>query len=395
MSASGDKRSLQGRLEVANPFELGQFLLLGNKTGALHLICQDQRGVLYFLNGQIVSAVGPDLKGGQDAAIEMLAWKVGDFQFLPEPVAPSEEIELRTENLLLEAARILDETGAGKEQIAAVLEQGDELSRTFAALTESHPDRAGRYSGTPADWLSDRAGRELVHVEGHPLRGRDLTGEWVDLSEETTPNPADIVDVDLAGPECGGWQQHQGRRFYLSWGTDGYRLVHPHGRPSLEKHLTDVEAITQQIAKASLVAVHGPSATGNTLLHILLTLLHTEMGEKVLYLSGVPTFDIGNGADCIHHVIEPGRDPGTVRRAIERWQPQRVAVDAPLMEETAGVVRDCWRSGTPVLIALGASDQDSATRQLHDVFGETHGGLLIRPAVTAPGPVLTLERPAA
>ena len=395
MSAPGGKKSLQGRLEVANPFELGQFLLLGNKTGALHLACEEQRGGLYFLDGQIVSAVGPDLKGGQDAAMKMLAWKAGDFQFLPEPVAPSEEIELRTENLLLEAARILDETGAGQQQIAAVLEQGDELTRTFAALTESAPDRQNQYSGTPADWLSEKAGRELVHLEGHPLRGRDLGGEWVTLAEEPTPNPAEVVEVDLEGPECGGWQRHEGCRFYLSWGTDGYRLVHPHGRPSLERHLTDVEAITQQTAKANLVAVHGPSSTGNTLLHALLTLLQAREGKRVLYFSGVPTFDIGDGADCIHHVIEPGRDPGTVRRAVERWQPQLVAVDAPLIEEIAQVARDCWRAGTPVLIALGAPDQESATQQLCGIFGEAHRGLLIRPAVTAPGPVLKAERPAA
>ena len=126
---SGDV--MQGQLQFASPFELGQFLLLGRKTGALHLTRDGKRGVLYVLEGQIVSAVSPELRSGEEAAAEMIRWTEGDFRFVPEPVMRTGEIEVGTENLLLEVARQMDETGLDEQAVAASLEKVPLFSETL------------------------------------------------------------------------------------------------------------------------------------------------------------------------------------------------------------------------------------------------------------------------
>ncbi len=57
---------------------------------------------------------------------------------------------MHIENLLLETARLMDETGQGEQQVAAAMEQGDELSRTFAALS-APPGICGRHGSGKAD----------------------------------------------------------------------------------------------------------------------------------------------------------------------------------------------------------------------------------------------------
>ena len=162
---------LTGQLNFASPFELGQFLLLGRKTGVLYLTSGDKRGELHVLEGQIVSANGPDLSNGQEAAMEVLRWTEGEFSFVPEPVPPSEEIDLGTENLLLETARRMDESGQGERQVAASLEAADELSRTFAAITAQAASTSPSAAGSACGWVLKAAGRSLAHMAGHPLMG--------------------------------------------------------------------------------------------------------------------------------------------------------------------------------------------------------------------------------
>jgi hypothetical protein len=380
-----EKYGLQGRLDVASPFEIGQFLLLGNKTGALHMIQGEQRGVLYVLDGQIVSAVGPDLKGGPEAAMRMLSWKSGTFHFIPEPVARSKEIEMHTENLLLETARLMDETGQGEQQVAAAMEQADELSRTFAALSSPATSANSADPGKPLEWLLADPGRQLVHRLGRPLYGRHPGRAWVSFSEKTLPEPAALLGVTCAGPPCNAWFEHKGHRLYLTWGTDGYRLVHPIPRVMIEQQMGEAADVRARLAASPLVVVFAEPGGGRDLLLGVLTLLRSESGMQTLYISGVPAIDIEDGRSCIHQVLAPGGSGGDLRAALARWQPDLIVADFEVEPEADALLRDAYWSGAALMLAVRATDARQAMHRVRDVVGEDCEPLLIRAGVDEGG----------
>ena len=370
MPTSHDKHMFQGRLEVATPFEIGQFLLLGNKTGALHLEHGNESGMLYVLDGQIVSAVGPDLKGGPEAAMRMLSWTTGTFRFVPEPVAKSEEIGMHTENLLLEAARRMDETGEGEQQVAAAIEQADELSRTFAAISSSGKSEERKEAGKPLDWLLEQPGRQLVHRAGHALYGWDRDRSWVVMKDQKKPDPALLLDTKLSGPPLNDWIEYEGRRLYLSWGQEGYRLVHPIPRAHIEAQMGDVSKIRDRLASSRLVAVFAQPGGGRDILLGVLTLVRAASGVQTHYISGLPAIDIEDGRTCVHQIVTLGSGAEAVREGLARWQPDLLVADYEVHPEIDALLGDAYRCGVSLMLAIRATDPAQALRRVAAVAGE-------------------------
>jgi hypothetical protein len=386
---------LAGRLQCASPFELGQFLLLGRKTGVLHLSSGDKRGELHVLEGQIVSAAGPDLSSGQAAAMEMLKWTEGDFHFVAEPVPPSEEIDVGTENLLLETARLMDESGQGERQVAASLEAADELSRTFAAITAQAASTSPAAAGSARGWLLQSPGRSLAHMTGHPLMGVGADGGAKQLDAGTTPDPGRVLGRAIEGPPRDEWVSEGGRRLYLSWGSEGYRLVCPYPTPAIEKHIPDHEAVGSMLCGATAVGIFGPSATGKSLLAALLATAQAGDGFRVLYVTGVPTHDLGDGQRILHVVTPPGAGAAHAQEALERWHPEAVVVDAEPSREMAVFIQHCRRGGIPLVMTLRASDGVWARKSVQFLLRETAGWKFLTPEVTSAGPRLRVSQEAA
>ncbi|MBE9478532.1 MAG: DUF4388 domain-containing protein [Chloroflexi bacterium] len=386
---------MRGRLDVVSPFELGQFLLLGRKTGALHLIRGEERGVLYVLEGRIVSAVGPDLRGGPDTAMKLIQWTEGEFHFIPESVAPSDEIPMGTENLLLETARLMDESGLGEKEVAASLEQVDELSRTFAAISATSIVESSGHGGSPSRWVAKVAGRSLLHVAGHALVGVAPDGAITAFDTRDVPDPGRVLGQSIDGPPVDEWMQRKGPRLYLSWGSEGFRLVHPFPSPAVERHLRDASAVEQMLGASAAVAIYGPSGVGKSLLTALLVSAQAAQGYRVLYLSGVPTHDLGDGSRIHHVVVAPGSSLMKVREALERWHPDSVAVDLEPSEEMAAFARSCRAGGIPLVLTLRAPERESARESVRVLYGDTRGWQFLSPSPAGAGPVLEVLQEAA
>ncbi len=386
---------MSGTLTCASPFDLGQFFLLGRKTGVLHLTQGEQRGELHFLQGQIVSAVGPDLKGGQETAMALLKWTEGKFRFVPEPVAASQEIELGTENLMLETARLMDESGEGERQIAASLEAADELSRTFAAITQSAVRTSAGGDESPSRWLFAARGRALLHVPGHPLAGTDETGRMHNLDEERKLDPGRVLGCSVTGPPYEGWLEVENRRVYLSWGAEGYRIVYPHCRPSAEHHLADHQAMGRMLSGATAVGIYGPSGAGKSLLAAILATAQAAEGFRVLYLTGIPSHDLGDGQRLTHVVSAPGGGGSAAQAALERWHPEAVVIDLEPSRDMASFVQNCRRGGLPIVLTLRAPDAEWARESVQFLLRETTGWQFLRPSVAGEGPALEVTQDAA
>lgn len=83
-----------------------------NYTGALSVEFGEQRGVIYFADGQIIHAELGD-ESGEQAFYEIIKWPGGTFNVHPELTAKTCTIHYRTDFLLMEGLRRLDEENAG------------------------------------------------------------------------------------------------------------------------------------------------------------------------------------------------------------------------------------------------------------------------------------------
>lgn len=81
-------------------------------TGGITVSYGDSDGVIYFVDGEIIHAEQGDLAGEQ-AIYQIITWPGGNFNIHPEMTSNVCTIHYRTDFLLLEALRRLDEERAG------------------------------------------------------------------------------------------------------------------------------------------------------------------------------------------------------------------------------------------------------------------------------------------
>ena len=125
--------AFQGSLSELPLPDIIQLVSVSGKTGRFTLTGEDRSGRIYLRNGQIVHASvaprseptgGSDLDEsrettGEDAIYELATWSNGDFVFEPDEASPAETIDKPNTNLLMEAARRMDEWQVLRKKIAS------------------------------------------------------------------------------------------------------------------------------------------------------------------------------------------------------------------------------------------------------------------------------------
>ena len=81
-------------------------------TGCITVIYGSSEGVIYFADGEIIHAVQGTLTG-EEAIYQIIKWPGGSFNIHPEMTSNVCTIHYRTDFLLMEALRRLDEERAG------------------------------------------------------------------------------------------------------------------------------------------------------------------------------------------------------------------------------------------------------------------------------------------
>lgn len=81
-------------------------------TGCITVIYGSNEGVIYFADGEIIHAVQGNLTG-EEAIYEIIKWPGGNFNIHPEMTSNVCTIHYRTDFLLMEAVRRMDEERAG------------------------------------------------------------------------------------------------------------------------------------------------------------------------------------------------------------------------------------------------------------------------------------------
>jgi hypothetical protein len=100
--------AFQGSLTELHLPDIIQLISVSGKNGVFHLVDGEMKGQIYLHDGQIVHAQIEDTSG-EEAVYTLAIWRRGDFRFEPGKASEIRTISKSNTNLLMEAARRLDE----------------------------------------------------------------------------------------------------------------------------------------------------------------------------------------------------------------------------------------------------------------------------------------------
>ena len=143
--------AFQGSLAELHLPDIIQLVSVSAKTGVFHLADGHLKGQIYLHDGRIVHATLDDISG-EEAVYALAIWNQGDFRFEPAPASEIRTISKSNTNLLMEAARRLDEWRVLSKKIPSV-----ELVPEFVV----QETREGQINLNTSEWLI------LSKIDGH------------------------------------------------------------------------------------------------------------------------------------------------------------------------------------------------------------------------------------
>lgn len=135
--------AFQGSLAELHLPDIIQLVSVSGKTGVFHLSDGTNRGDIWLHEGRIVHAEHEDL-WGEEAVYSLAIWRSGEFRFEAGIGSPRQTIQKSNTNLLMEAARRLDEWRVLSKKIPSV-----ELVPEFVILDS----REGQINLNTMEWL--------------------------------------------------------------------------------------------------------------------------------------------------------------------------------------------------------------------------------------------------
>lgn len=192
---------LRGNLRDFSLPDIIQLVGFGRKTGVLRVDCGEGGAALFFDEGAVVHAEFKDLQG-EAAVYALFHAGEGEFQFQKEIPSPDRTIAIDSTNLLMEAARLLDESrretlsGWDEEcwsgewaQESEPSREPEEIKKEIKTLVRSRFGRGSRrleravdLCGDSVEELLDLAGRleRYIHVfldhRSSQLLGQEIRG---------------------------------------------------------------------------------------------------------------------------------------------------------------------------------------------------------------------------
>jgi Domain of unknown function (DUF4388) len=143
--------AFQGSLAELHLPDILQLISISGKTGVLHLTSGVLAGEILLNDGKIVHAQLDDVSG-EEAVYALAMWSQGDFRFDPGVATEMRTITKSNTNLLMEAARRLDEWRVLSKKISST-----DLVPEF--VVQEHRD--GQINLNTSEWLI------LSKIDGH------------------------------------------------------------------------------------------------------------------------------------------------------------------------------------------------------------------------------------
>jgi hypothetical protein len=143
--------AFQGSLKELPLPDIIQLVSVSGKTGKFTLSRDTDKGFIYLKNGQMVHSVVGELIG-EEAIYSLAIWNQGEFQFTPGEEPDKQTITKSNTNLLMEAARRLDEWRVLSKKIPSV---------EFVPELMVRENRHEQVTLNPQEWLL------ITRIDGH------------------------------------------------------------------------------------------------------------------------------------------------------------------------------------------------------------------------------------
>ena len=143
--------AFQGSLKELPLPDIIQLVSVSGKTGKFTLTRDADKGYIYLKNGQMVHAYVGDLVG-EEAIYALAIWNAGEFQFNPGEEPDRQTITKSNTNLLMEAARRLDEWRVLSKKIASV---------DYVPELMTRENRHEQITLNPQEWML------ITRIDGH------------------------------------------------------------------------------------------------------------------------------------------------------------------------------------------------------------------------------------
>jgi hypothetical protein len=135
--------AFQGSLAELHLPDIIQLISVSGKTGVFHLTDGTHRGQIFLHEGKIVHAQMEEI-AGEEAVFALAIWNQGEFRFEPGVATDARTITKNNTNLLMEAARRLDEWRVLSKKIPST----DSIPE-FAVLE----NREGQINLNTSEWM--------------------------------------------------------------------------------------------------------------------------------------------------------------------------------------------------------------------------------------------------
>lgn len=174
---------LWGNLKDFSLPDVIQLVGFGRKTGVLSVEYATGSSLLYFQEGHVVHAQNGTVEG-EEAVYELFRVQEGQFRFQADKEAPCKTIHMDPTNLVMEAARLMDEASRQEEEVHKV----------------PPPDSAVAKAAEPEPEMQAAAGQksepELQQV-GEEQETASEEGEY--FSADNLLPDGDLFDVEFEG----------------------------------------------------------------------------------------------------------------------------------------------------------------------------------------------------
>ena len=256
--------AFQGSLKELPLPDIIQLVSVSGKTGKFTLTRDADRGFIYLKNGQMVHAFVGDLIG-EEAIYALAIWNQGEFQFSPSEEPDRQTITKSNTNLLMEAARRLDEWRVLSKKIPSV---------DYVPELHARENRHEQVTLNPQEWMliTKIDGTRSIADIGRALNVSSfdvakilygmITGELVQLKKKIDRNPdeenGELVDMAArlrrVAEEFIGDSAHKTIEKHFLHALDG--IMHGHGEQALDAMVQEFEktasllrglAVTEQL----------------------------------------------------------------------------------------------------------------------------------------------------
>jgi len=145
---NGISKHSDGHLKGIMLFSFLQLLQIEKKTCVLKITSHDEKGILYFLKGELVDASYNKIVG-EAAAFEIVCWDEAEIEMVKVSKSLKRRIEIPLQNILMEAARLKDEgmlIGEAADTTVENFFSEDFQEQNLPENKNEFPDRAASFA---------------------------------------------------------------------------------------------------------------------------------------------------------------------------------------------------------------------------------------------------------